>query len=81
MDILSIQGFSFNFRLLIDIATGVNTCGDRGEVHEDGETVEHILNNNTSICYRRVHDDLNPPHADDEDQQVQVRFYLLDTFS
>ena len=70
MDILSIQGSSFIFRLLIDIATGVNTCGDRGEEHGDGETVELAHNNNTSICYRRVHDDLNPPYADDEDQQV-----------
>ena len=59
--------------MLIDIATGVDTCADRVDLHDDGEEQTKakskvILN----TFYRRLLDHHDPPHVDDAQHQVQV---------
>jgi len=52
-------------RLLIDIATGVDTCADRVELHDDGEEILETEKNKLVDVFRGLFDHTNSSHVDD----------------
>ena len=51
------------YRLLIDIATGVDTCADRVELHDDGEDISE--DDVDIVFFRGLCYDTDTSHADD----------------
>ena len=52
-------------RLLIDIATGMDTCADRVELHDDGEDILETEEDKINDVFRGMFDNIDSPHADD----------------
>ena len=52
-------------RLLIDIATGVDTCADRVELHDDGEEILETEKNKLVDVFRGLFDNTDSSHVDD----------------